>query len=42
MRHSEATMVRIHLHEFEAHLKELPGYLQDKSKVPGVTVLAGN
>jgi len=42
MTQSKVTMVRIDLHEAEAHLKELPGYLHAESKMLGVTVLAGN
>ena len=41
MRQSDVTMVRVYLHEAEAHMKELLGYLHDESKVQGVTVFRG-
>ena len=41
MRQSDVTMVRVYLHEAEAHLTALLGYLHDESKVQGVTVFRG-
>ncbi len=41
MTESDVTMVRIYLHEAQAHLQELLKYLHDESKVHGVTVFRG-
>jgi PII-like signaling protein len=41
MKETEVTMVRIYLHEADAHLSELLEYLHDDSKVRGVTVFRG-
>jgi uncharacterized protein len=41
MNETEVLMVRIYLHEAQAHMQELLSYLHDESKVKGVTVFRG-
>jgi uncharacterized protein len=41
MSETEVMMVRIYLHEANAHMEELLGYLHDEIKVRGVTVFRG-
>ncbi len=41
MNETEVTMVRIYLHEAQAHMQEILEYLHDESKVHGVTVFRG-
>lgn len=41
MNELDVIIVRIYLHEAQAHLKELLGFLHDEQRVHGVTVFRG-